>query len=415
MSRTRSFVITVGAVALAMGESALSAAASGPDRTACSPDEQGPARAESALALAPTAPLPERRESNPQDAGSKASKKRPRAGGQAAAEKAPPKVTETFIDLTIRPIPVERSPYQCLVWAADGQSFYCASGDEIRRFDLKDLRQLARWRPENIQVKSLSPSAEGLLMLCGNDPLEIWVLDPETFKVRSKFTARDVTYVASVQGLSVAYAVKGAHMGSRQQSLVVLDLKKGTIAQEPRWKGFGFQMRLGLIAAAPDGKFLYSVFSDAAGSRLQQYKIEGTHLKYMGTTPPSRRSLEQIAISPDSKFVAFPVGRGLERETRPGLPPQRDAEVFVFHPANLSRPALTLSSRPECGKFLAFDPKSGGFVASGEGLIFFDRKGRRMNSVPVRHFLGRLQGFSRPDGKTTFLSLSGWSVIELPW
>jgi S1-C subfamily serine protease len=390
----------------------------GQDRTKPSPDGEISPRVDLARAQNPADGSPEPRQRDAKEArSSKASKARRHAGGQlAAAKPSPARETETFIDLKFRKVPLRQGPISYLVWAADGRSFYCGSVGEIYRFNLEDLRQLARWRPVNRQVNWLSPSAEGLLMLCGNDPVEIWILDPETFEVRSKLTARDVDRVVSAPSLSVAYGLKGQNRGISQETLVVFDLKKGTMVRELNTRSFPSPVGYGMATVSPDGKSLYTVYSDAAmGSRLQRFQIDKTRLKYVATSLPTRRSLRKIAISPDSKLVALPVGRDVEQPAKPGLPAWQETELFVFRSSNLSRPALTLRSRPGCVEFLEFDSRSGGFIASGNGFILFDRTGKRRNSVPAGSFTEvSRQEIIHPEGHTILKSLDGLYVISIP-
>jgi Trypsin-like peptidase domain len=392
------------------------------DRTKPSPDGEISRRFEPARAQDLAGGSPEPHRSVAKDArSSQPPKARSRTGGRPAGAKPSPKQeTENFIELNVRKVPLKQMPDSYLVWAADGRSFYCGSAGEIYRFNLEDLKQLARWNPLKSrwsEIKWLSPSAEGLLMLYGHDPVEIWILDPETFEIRNKITARDVSRVISAPSLSVAYGLKGENRGVSQETLLVFDLKKGTLARELNTRSFSSPVGYRMATASPDGKSLYTVYLDATlNSRLQRFQIDGTRLRYVAASPPTQRHLRQIAISPDSTSVALPVGRDVEQPAQPGLPARKDTELFVFRTSNLSRPALTLRGRPECVEFLEFDAGSGGFIAAGNGFILFDRTGKRRNSVPAGGSAATpRQEIIHPEGHTILTSNgSELYVISIP-
>jgi len=389
-----------------------------PARSRSLPDGEMPSRVDLAQAQEQPSDLPAPRQSAPKDANtSKATKSRQRKAGQAAAKPSQRREADEFIDLKVRKVPLRQTPERYLVWAGDGRSFYCGSVGEIYRFDLGDLRQLSRWHPENTQVLGLSPSSEGLLLLCGNDPQEIWILDPETFAVRNKITARDVARVLSAPSLPVAIGLKGEFRGGSQETLLVFDLKKGTLVRELNTRSFGSPVGYQMATMSPDGKSLFTRYPDPTGGmRLQRFQVDGTRLRYMGASPPSRSHMNHIGISPDGKMVALPLGRDIEQPTQPGPPARRETELFVLRTSNLSRPALTLRVPSDCHEFLEFDPRSGGFIASGNGLTLFDRTGRRRNSVPAgKSTGGTRQELIHPEGHTILrLDADGLYVISLP-
>jgi hypothetical protein len=291
---------------------------------------------------------------------------------------------DEYIDLKIRKVPLRQSASRSLVWAADGRSFYCIEVDTIHRFNLEDLRQLARWRPVNVQILDLSPSAEGLLMLCGNDPQEIWILDPETFAARNKITARDVGRIISAPSQSVAFGIKGENRGIGQETLLIFDLKKGTMVRELNTRDSQTPVSYQMATVSPDGKSLYTQYRDLTGGlRLQRFQINGTRLRYVGSSPASRSCMYHIGISADGSMVALPLGRDFEEPVQAGQAARRDSELFVLRTSNLSRPALTLRVPSDCHSFLEFDSRNGGFIASGHGLVLFDKTGRRRNAVPA--------------------------------
>jgi S1-C subfamily serine protease len=309
------------------------------DRSQLTPDEPTPSQAELARDQEPTSDSQAPRPSARNDANTSRSTKS-RKGGQAATKPSRRRETEEFIDLKVRKVPLEQTADRSLVWAADSRSFYCVSVGEIYRFNLEDLRQVSRWHPENTQVLRLSTASEGLLLLCGNDPQEIWVLDPETFAIRNKITARDVSRIASALSLSVAYGLRG-ESGNVEQSILifdlkkgtqaqVIDLKKGTLARELNTKGLGFPVGHLMPTVSPDGMSLYTAYQTASGSRILRFQIDGTRLRYNGASPASPRQLNDIAISRDGKLVAFPLGRDVEQPAQPGLPARRETELFVW-------------------------------------------------------------------------------------
>ena len=359
------------------------------------------------------------RQSAPKDANSsKATKSRQRKGGQAAAKPSQRREADEFIDLKVRKVPLRQSVDRSLVWAADGRSFYCSSVGEVYRFNLEDLKQLARWHPLKSQwseIICLSPSAEGLLMLYGNDPQEIWILDPETFALRNKITARDVSRVISAPSLSVAFGLKGENRGISQETLLVFDLKNGTMVRELNTRSFDSPVAYQMAMVSPDGKSLYTRYNDlASGMRLQRFQINGTRLKYIGTSPPSRSYMNHIGISADGKMVAFPLGRDVEQPVRQDLPARRETELFVLRTSNLSRSALTLRVPSDCHEFLEFDPRNGGFIASGNGFVLFDQTGRRRNSVPAgQPKTVVIQELIHPEGHTILRSERRRAIRDL--
>jgi hypothetical protein len=318
---------------------------------------------------------------------------------------------DEFIDLKIRKVPLRQSVERSLVWAADGRSFYCIEVGTIHRFNLEDLRQLAGFG--NTQVWDLSPSAEGLLMLCRNDPREIWIVDPETFATRNKITARDVDRIISAPSLSVAFGIKGENAGL--ESLMVFDLKKGAMVRELNTRSFKAPVSYEMATVSPDGKSLYTRYNElTAGMRLQRFQINGTRLRYVGSSPASRSYMNHIGIGADGKMVALPLGRDIEQPVQGA---RRESELFVLRTSDLSRPALTLRVRDDCNEFLEFDPRNGGFIASGgNGLVLFDKTGRRRNAVPAgKPTMGVWAELLHPEGHTLLrLEGGGLYVISLP-
>jgi hypothetical protein len=336
---------------------------------------------------------------------------------RSRAKPAQRREADEFIDLKIRKVPLRQMVDHSLVWAADGRSFYCIEVDTIHRFNLDDLRDLGRWRRGNVTPHALSPSAEGLLMLCGNDPAEIWILDPETFAVRNKITARDATRIISAPSLSVAFGIKGENRGIGQESLMVFDLKKGAMVRELNTRSFEAPVSYEMAAVSPDGKSLYTRYNDlAAGMRLQRFQINGTRLRYVGSSPASRSYMNHIGIGADGKMVALPLGRDTEQPAQAAQAARRESELFVLRTSNLSRPALTLRVPADCHEFLEFDPRNGGFIASGNGLVLFDKTGRRRNAVPAgKPTMAVWTELLHPEGHTLLrVEGGGLYLISLP-
>jgi hypothetical protein len=248
-------------------------------------------------------------------------------------------------------------------------------------------------------------------MECSTIPPEFWIVDPETFAIRNKITVPQGTPIISAPSLSVAFGIKG------QQSLMVFDLKEGAMVRELDTRSFEAPVSYEMATVSPDGKSLYTLYRDPAGMRLQRFQINGTRLRYVGSSPAiSRTCMNHIGIAADGKMVALHLGREIEQPVQPGQAALRDRELFVMRTSNLSRPALTLRIPAYCHEFLEFDPRNGGFIASGNGLVLFDKTGRRRNVVPAgmpeKPLFAELL---HPDGHT-LLRVEGGElyVISLP-
>jgi hypothetical protein len=282
----------------------------------------------------------------------------------------------------------------CLCWAADGRSFFAVSADgalvraapdtfqELRRADLK---QKASW---------LAVSAEGLLLTLP-DRQEVWVVDADSFEVKTRVPAPTPSRAVSAPGLSVAFVASGS--GSFADRLTVLDLKKGEVVRQYKPQDVGGHVDFEKLTMTPDGKYL---FTQGGIEQLQRFGVKGTEVRYEESTPRIAQNGQRIDVSPDGRYVCLPSGGGNYGSGQPGHPRVASYSTYVYEAGTLSRPAFTVESGayPQAA---GFDTKAGLVYAQNydSSLIVFTANGIKLKEYKfgrggrdVRQFL------VHPDG-----------------
>ncbi len=280
----------------------------------------------------------------------------------------------------------------CLFWDSDeGHSFVALDAQGvIRRISYPDFKVL---RKTHVPRHSswLCPSAQGLVLTVPTRP-QVWLLDAQTFDVKSKIDARGITTdrVVSAPNLSVAVGTSPT-----AGQLGIIDLKSGkTDVRVPvqyidRNSGRGPD-KFPLSASfrnpviSPNGKYLFTSSGDA-GAQLCKFHLDGGKFKFDDVSAPVGVHGFVAQFSPDSKRVCLPGGNYV---------------TPIFLTASLTRPVCTLKLVPG-PNMVAFDPVSGWIYANSGGheLVLFTPQGvmtqrykLRKNSFGVRQYL------VHPDG-----------------
>jgi hypothetical protein len=197
----------------------------------------------------------------------------------------------------------------CMLWAnSKGSAFLALEGETgvLRRISFpsfavtkeKDFERKFAW---------MSLSGEGLV-LSERDSEEIWVVDPESFALKSKIHVPKLKRAASAQGLPHAVACDTSDISGRGQKLYVVDLGEKTLRP---YEGPGDRDN---PAVTPDGGFVFTQggqlrnhmsrfsFKDGTLNYEEGTQRQGSDGRFQmaGYTPDNTAG---ITISPDSKLV----------------------------------------------------------------------------------------------------------------
>ena len=240
-------------------------------------------------------------------------------------------VTDLNLDATNAP--------RCLCWDADGKAFFfLEAGGTLRRITWPDLKEEQRLDMDS-NCGWLCPSAEGLV-LTASELQEVWLLDPQNLKVKSRIpvpvetrgiSPKERTRIVSSPKLSVAFAVS-------RDGIAVIDLRAGTIAKERMERGKYWGCSLPVVT--PDGNYLFTV---GGIEQLQRFKIEGQELKYEGSSQRIATNGQAVEISPNSKYVSLPSGGGNSHDGLKDHPKAPRYSTFVYDVTDLNKPALTIA------------------------------------------------------------------------
>jgi S1-C subfamily serine protease len=262
----------------------------------------------------------------------------------------------------------------CMCWSPDGKAFYFLQGDEgvLRRVAVNGLREEMRLDVRK-RCTWLSPSGEGLLLTVA-DVQEVWVLDPDTLKVKRRLEAPSVQRCVSAPGLSVAVAVNAG------DDARVFDLKPGGTSRDFHTRSFGKNVNYRFPTLTPDGKYLFTM---GGTEQLIRFRVEGTGLALDEMSPRIAQNGQGIAVSPDGKYVCLPSGGG-NYQGLPNHPEVRPYSTYVYAVDNLRKPAFTLH-QGNYPRAVAFDPKAGAIYAQNfeNQLVLFSPTGVRRQEHPL--------------------------------
>ena len=176
-------------------------------------------------------------------------------------------------DLRVTEIDVDARDVACLGWADDGAAFdVLQRSGTLRRVGLDGFGERMRWDTGG-RCTWLSRSAEGLLLTAAEFQ-EVWVLDPATFRIKSRIALPSVGRVVSSPELSVAFAPAARDPFSRV--LTVVDLKAGEVVREYGRADFPERhVEFDTPSVTPDGKFL---FIKGFFGELERLEIRGSTL-----------------------------------------------------------------------------------------------------------------------------------------
>jgi S1-C subfamily serine protease len=323
----------------------------------------------------------------------------------------------TVGDLTITDLKLRTADaVPCLCWARDGKSFFFLEpGGVLRRVALDGFKELKRLDLGR-RCGWLALSAEGLVLTV-TDLQEVWLLDVNGLRVKSRVPVPSVSRAVSSPALSVAVALSNSPppIGS---SLSVLDLKKGVAAGQftgndtrGRLVPTGFSSPM----VSPDGKYL---FVQGGMEQLCRLRITGTRLKFEEAGQRiAQGRVVNIQVSADSAFVCLPCGGGNYNQL--GLkdhPEVGTYSTYVYPVTNLNKPAFTLAQGPY-PMAVGFDPKAG--LVYGQNLdhqlIVFGGAGVKLKEYQLNNGREVRQFLVHPAGrKLLVLTDAKLSYVELP-
>jgi hypothetical protein len=259
----------------------------------------------------------------------------------------------------------------CTCWDSTGKTFYCLENNgTLRRFatdGLKEEKSAALTR----KCSWLSLSAKGLLVTLPTNQ-EVWLVDPKTLEVKTKFKVNSVQRAASVPALSVGFAY-GPH-----DKLAVLDLESGKVVKEYRPKDFENKAAFFYPAITADGKLM---FTRGGGGQLHRFKIDGKTLKLdqSGHAIVNGKDGWGVCLSPDGSYVCMPSYGGNSTDAPPKDHPKAPSySIYIYEGKDISRPACYITSGPS-PYIVAFDTKRKKIYSHNNvnQLVVFDEGGSK--------------------------------------
>jgi len=244
------------------------------------------------------------------------------------------------------------------------------------------------------------------VVLTVNERQEVWLLDPATFKVKTRIPVGALAQAVSAPGLSFAYATT-----TRGDNLLILDLKKGEMAHEHRNAEFARPVGYSMATVSADGKYLFTLGGE---EQLYRFAIAGNRVKY---EQESHRIVQGppggIDVSSDGSMVAVPSGGGNYKiEGVEGVGPYC---TYLFEAGNVRMPKLVIK-QGTYPRTIAFDRKAELIYAHdiGHQLILFNNKGIRLKELQLGAGSTR-QILAHPEGKKLLvLTDQKLFYVELP-
>ncbi len=179
-----------------------------------------------------------------------------------------------------------------MFFSRDGSHLYTLSPFEVHRIDTKLLQRTHLARLGGI-ASSLSPSEAGLIVTVAKSS-EVWVLDPDTLKLRRRISVPRVNHVASSFASRFLYAVTFAG------ELSVIDASSGDSVRTYKKEDLGGKFISARPALCPAGK---SLFVRSGDGILDRFRVEGAKLTPADTAEKKCGQGYVVAISPDGKWV----------------------------------------------------------------------------------------------------------------
>src|SRR5262249_9665201 len=153
--------------------------------------------------------------------------------------------------------------------------FFLDSSGFVRRVNFPELREQVR-ADIGHKCSWLSLSKEGLLLTVA-DRQQVWLLDPETLKVKSRFE------VAGVRRAGVAPST-GTAIAAAADTITTIDLKTGSAGREYKSRDFSAKFGIGFAmpTVSPDGKYLFTM---GGIEQLHRFRIDDTRLVHEQVSP----------------------------------------------------------------------------------------------------------------------------------
>ncbi len=239
-----------------------------------------------------------------------------------------------------------------LVWSRDEMHCITLSrGGLIQKFSLTTFKEVQR---EELKARCsfLGRSKDGLVVVL-DEVQQVCSVDEDTLEVKRKVKVPGVSRVACAPASTSVY-----HYSEKVFSAI--DLRNGkskpmTVEVKPvRNLDPGEVVTPQFLTCTPDGKFLVC---KGVGDQIQRLRIAGNKLMLEESGPRIGANVQDVIVSPDSKFVAMPSGAGnLKVEGHPSL----NFGTYVYAIGNLQKAHLGMST----GRF----PKTIGFDSVGKKI-----------------------------------------------
>jgi S1-C subfamily serine protease len=205
----------------------------------------------------------------------------------------------------------------CMIWSRDSKhAFLLEKNGTLRKLSVAGAKEVAKEQLPQSPCSWLADSAEGLVVAVSRSC--IFVVDPNTLKVKKTISISVNDRLASHPASSLAYGTTGVN------NLLVIDLKAGTVVKTHKPSDFGAGgFCFTNPAIAPDGKTLYG----EGMFKIHSFELNGPSLK-LKQIGPSIMSRD-FYLSGDGKFI---LGDGFDSSfSKP-----------VFASDNLATPAFRI-------------------------------------------------------------------------
>jgi hypothetical protein len=298
----------------------------------------------------------------------------------------------------------------CLCWSHDGKAVYYLGGPIVRRISIPDGEETAICRVDK-NCNWLCVSAKGLV-LTTDFPKEMWLLDPQSLAVLSKFPIGDAKRVISAPNCKFAYFNDSSY---RPAMLNVIDLQLGKVVKKYPFNEFG-NGRLGFEdpVMTPDGNYL---FTSSGSEELNRFRTAGIRVTFEETSPRLLQGVKAgICISSDGKYVCAPSGGG--NYSQPGQMGGYSTFIYSTKSFKTIELAIAHGAYPQA---LGMDLKSGLIYAQNHKmqLMIFDTLGAKIKDVPLKLSLRDdsevNQFLVHPDGRKLIVAATArlW-YVEFP-
>lgn len=300
-------------------------------------------------------------------------------------------------DLSVREVKLAvKDRVSTMRWSKDAKHFYTFGYDKrLRKISFPDLVEEAVLYTR--QIGHEVQWCESGLLIALEKRGQIWLIDPETLEVKSRFHVgdrfRDFSFCSSRQVPYVYVA------NDSEDKFTVIDPKNGKFVSfisstilrtrygdlRTDWNERAIRGGFVTPEMSPDGKYL---FCNGDGC-MNRYRVAGDDLVFEESSPRiALLSDARFSFSDDSKFVVLTTQDGNKRPQKPDDYPQEiEDHIYLYRTTDLKYPALVLDvgRAPSDPPVMTVDPSSGEIYSNcyGKQLVVFDAKGGRKNDYQL--------------------------------